>query len=188
MTQDLIGALTEFVGADDDDDDFLGIMGGDEDEDLEDVIGAVAKGKRKKALRALRHGVSAATYTGTRGRRVVFGGQAVIAAGATAAITITMQEALRPDKLVISGRDNVANTAIPRELIEVNDIRVGNKPQMPAVGVMTATLFAPDAYTGGQPIEWDTIQPGTALVVQLTSRNPVNAGTFTVEGTGRALR
>jgi hypothetical protein len=185
--QDLIGALQEFVG--NDEDDFLGIFGDDDDDDdIEEIVGAMKKSRKKKALKALRQGVQAASYTGSRGRRLVFGGQVVLATGATGLVTLRMEEACRPDKIVITGRDNVANTAIPPSLIEVNDIRIGNKPQMPLVSVMDASLFTPDAYTGAQPIQWDTIQPGTAIVVQLTSRNPVNAGTFTVSGTARALR
>lgn len=212
---DELGAYEELVGEDDDEDDledFLGIMGADdeddEDDDDEEVGARVSlrglvramkrrKGRRRRGRRRVRRGVRrgwkkgslprVARVAGTKGRRIPFGNSAAIATTATGNIVVTAQEPFRPDTIRITGYDAVAFAAIPPEVIQVNNIQVGTRSQLPSIGPMDGTMFARDFFANDAIAGFDTVQPGTQLTANVTNNHTAN-GVFYLQGFGRALR
>lgn len=213
---DLVDELgyDELVGEDEDDlEDFLGIMGADDDDDdddEDDEVGARVsfRGrlrralKRRRARRArgrtrARKGVRrgwrkgsvphVARVAGTKGRRIPFGNSQAIATTATGNIVVTAQEPFRPDTIRITGYDAVAFAAIPAEVIQVNNIQVGTRSQLPSIGPMDGTMFARDFFANDAISGFDTVQPGCQLTANVTNNHTAN-GVFFLQGMARTLR
>lgn len=192
---DIVGAdeiigLDEIVGNDDESlAQLLGVLGDEDDDDFE--VGARTKRSLRKKLLAKKRmqalaGLANATVAPNQGRYLYAGGRATQGAAAGALdVQAQVQEAFRPQRLVIQALDN-ANAAINLNLLEITDILVGTKSQLATIGAVPAGMFGPDATNQMAGFLFDTVQAGTFITVRF--RTVAASATIVCGFSGAALR
>ncbi len=149
---------------------------GDDDDDLDALLGAYEIGRKKKALarrppprmaqrsspaafaQAMRKAdtqaiLSEVEPTKTREYPLGFDSVNTVAAGAAATINQQPQVLYRPNRLVVA--TNVAPNFV------FTDIRIGKNSQLPAVGALTCDAFAPNAVS--VDVRFDTAQVNSII-------------------------
>lgn len=191
-----IGDDYEIIGDDEEDDeDFLGIFGDDDDEYddvgadfVGDFVGARKKRKRvrhgvSRRRRALavqrRRGLRRAPKPANAGRQIFFGANAV-GTGATLILQATVQEICRPVRMVIEAFVTASGVAINTGSVLISDIKVGTISQFTALQSLPASLFRADSTAMNQGFLPDTIQPGTNYAVILAASAALNTYAFAV--------
>lgn len=148
----------EYMGEDDDVDEILEALSGDDEDDMDAYLGAVPRPLRPKAV--MRR-VRPRSF-----RKYPLGlGVTNVGAGATAVITVNPQ---LPFKLIR------LSTAAAGFLIE--NIQIGTVSQFVAAGAVPSEIFAPDAT--GVELKGDTAVPGVAIQITVTN-NTAGALDFT---------
>jgi hypothetical protein len=199
-----IGA-EELIGADDDE-DFLGIFGDDEDDEIgwddddvgaEELVGADFVGdfigargrrgrrrrrppsRRARALASRRRGLREVKKPATAGRQIFFGANAVGTAGQLI-LQATVQEICRPVRMVIEAFVTADGTTVNTGSVLISDIKVGTISQFTALQSLPASMFRADSTAMNQGFLPDTIQPGTNYAVILASTAAANTYAFAV--------
>lgn len=173
----------EIIGADDVDlADFLGI-GEDDDDDLINVSGKGSKGaKARKMMAALSRGVRPAQIEPVKGRYLFFGGRATQGA-VTGSLDVTcrVQEAIRPQRMVISVLTDAA-VVVNLASVIIQDILVGVKSQLVSLGDIPAVMFSGDSTQMMAGFSFDTVQPGTDFTVRFRSITALYSAVVGVNG------
>jgi hypothetical protein len=178
----LLGSMDEIIG--DDDDELLG---------LDEIIGAVAATRGKKAAQRLVSKVAAVRQAGGvivrpknmshKGRKVLPMNAAVsLAASASGNGTFLTNELFRPERLVIS----CTGTSITNDSVDVTAMEIGTSKQFVYSGPVPASVFGAGAFDTA--VEFDTINPGIQNNISFTNRDGTNAAVVRAAFLGTSVK
>ena len=151
-----------------------------------------------RANRVERQGVKTLRGYGDNARRTFSGGRVIVTAGGIQTLTIRLQEAQRPDRILLRGIQTLAGPPAARarvlpEEIEIADIKLGTVSQLSTITGIDGSLLDPQFFANGADLGLDTVQAGTDMsfifalntIVPPDANNPV---TISVSVQGRAMR
>lgn len=150
------------------------------------------------AARVERQGVNTVRNYGDNARRTFAGGTLQVTAPGIQTLTIRLQEAQRPDRLLLRAIQSLAGPPAARvrvlpEEIQIADIKFGIGSQLSTISGIDASLLDPQFFANGADLGLDTVQAGTDVsfifavntIVPPDANNPV---TVNVSIQGRAMR
>jgi hypothetical protein len=156
--------------------------------------------RQAAAQRIERQGVNTIQARGDQARRLVAGTGPIVVTGVGQVVAIIrMQQAMRPDRIILSGIQRLAGPPAAIALIlpsqwAINDIRVGTISQFSSLTGISGEMLARDFFSNGANLSIDTVQPGTdfsisfSLPNQLVPPDANNPATVQIDVQGRAMR
>jgi len=151
-----------------------------------------------RANKAERQGVTTIRGYGDQARRTFSGGSLTVTSAGIQTLTIRLQEAQRPDRILLRGIQRLAGPPVARirvlpEEIEIADVKFGTASQLSTITGIDASLLDPTFFANGGDLGLDTVQAGTDVsfifalntVVPADANNPID---IKVSIQGRAMR